>query len=87
MQIDFTEIESTYEEYDGNDNGPRARSEVLTMEQQGSSRATGIPGAISKYVCLQITNASDSPQTPLIKIRSVVKRHVTTKWTERLGIR
>tara|TARA_B110000008_G_scaffold275370_1_gene312701 strand:- start:4252 stop:6045 length:1794 start_codon:yes stop_codon:yes gene_type:complete len=47
MQIDFTEIESTYEEYDGNDNGPHARSEILTMEQKGDSLAMGIPGAVS----------------------------------------
>tara|TARA_B100000767_G_scaffold213569_1_gene200922 strand:- start:9089 stop:10855 length:1767 start_codon:yes stop_codon:yes gene_type:complete len=59
MQIDFTEIESTYEEYDGNDNGPRARSEVLTMEQQGSSRATGIPGASANSVPAD-NNASDA---------------------------
>jgi len=47
VQIDFTEIESTYEEYDGNDNGPRARSETLSLEQKGNSRASGIPGAAS----------------------------------------
>ena len=47
VQIDFTEIESTYEEYDGNDNGPHARSETLSLEQKGNSRASGIPGAAS----------------------------------------
>jgi flagellar M-ring protein FliF len=45
--IDFTEIESTFEEYDGNDNGPRARSEVLSVEQNASGGAMGIPGASS----------------------------------------
>ena len=60
MQIDFTEIESTYEEYDGNDNGPRARSEILTMEQQGGSQATGIPGATANTVPAD-PNANDSP--------------------------
>jgi flagellar M-ring protein FliF len=50
MQIDFTEIESTYEEYDGNAKGPRARSEILTMEQRGDSQAIGIPGASSNTV-------------------------------------
>ncbi|MDG0969779.1 MAG: flagellar basal-body MS-ring/collar protein FliF, partial [Porticoccaceae bacterium] len=45
--IDFTEIESTFEEYDGNDNGPRARSEVLSVEQNSSAGAMGVPGVSS----------------------------------------
>jgi flagellar M-ring protein FliF len=48
IQIDFTEIESTFEEYDGNDNGPLARSEIVTLEQDlASDAAKGIPGAES----------------------------------------
>jgi flagellar M-ring protein FliF len=47
VQMDFTEIESTYEEYDGNDNGPRARSEILTVEKGSARDARGVPGATS----------------------------------------
>ena len=48
VKIDFTEIESTFEEYDGNDNGPRARSEIVSLEQVASSRPVGgVPGASS----------------------------------------
>ena len=47
MQIDFTQIESTFEEYDGNNNGPRARSEILMVERGNGIPATGIPGATS----------------------------------------
>ena len=47
VQMDFTEIESTYEEYDGNDNGPRARSEILTVEKGSAKDARGVPGATS----------------------------------------
>ena len=46
VKIDFTEIESTFEEYDGNDNGPRARSEIVTLEQgAGAAPIGGVPGA------------------------------------------
>lgn len=46
VKIDFTEIESTFEEYDGNDNGPRARSEIVTLEQgSGALPIGGVPGA------------------------------------------
>ena len=48
MQIDFTEIESTFEDYDGNNAGPLARSEVLNVEQEPvGGAASGVPGAAS----------------------------------------
>ena len=48
VKIDFTEIESTFEEYDGNDNGPRARSETVSLEKGAATGfAGGIPGATS----------------------------------------
>ncbi len=47
LKIDFTQIESTFEEYDGNNNGPRARSEILMTERGNSRPAAGIPGATS----------------------------------------
>ena len=48
MQIDFTEIESTFQDYDGNNAGPLARSEVLNVEQEPvGGAASGIPGAAS----------------------------------------
>ena len=48
IQIDFTEIESTFEDYDGNNAGPLARSEILNIEQRPlGSEASGIPGAAS----------------------------------------
>ena len=56
IQIDYTEEESTYEEYDGNNNGPKARSEVLSLDQDGTQLAEGIPGATSNTVPAQPTN-------------------------------
>ena len=50
IQIDFTEEESTFEEYDGNNNGPKARSEVLSLDQDATQAAQGIPGATTNTV-------------------------------------
>lgn len=62
IQIDFTEIESTFEEYDGNDNGPLARSEVVTLEQELlADAAKGIPGAESNIPGNGATIGSQSP--------------------------
>ncbi|MDB0047087.1 flagellar basal-body MS-ring/collar protein FliF [Porticoccaceae bacterium] len=55
IQVDYTEEESTYEEYDGNNNGPKARSEVLSLDQDAVSSAEGIPGATSNTVPLNAT--------------------------------
>ena len=50
VQIDFTEEESTFEEYDGNGNGPKARSEVLSLDQDATQAAEGVPGATTNTV-------------------------------------
>ena len=55
IQVDYTEEESTYEEYDGNNNGPTARSEVLSLDQDAVSSAEGIPGATSNTVPANVT--------------------------------
>ncbi|MGB1159092.1 MAG: flagellar basal-body MS-ring/collar protein FliF [Porticoccaceae bacterium] len=47
LQIDFTQVESTFEEYDGNNSGPKARSEVLMVERGSNRSAGGVPGATS----------------------------------------
>lgn len=47
VRIDFTQIESTFEEYDGNNNGIRPRSEILMTERGSSQLAAGVPGATS----------------------------------------
>ena len=57
--IDFTEIESTYEEYDGNNNGLRARSEILVEEKGAYGDAGGIPGATSNAAPLDATAVID----------------------------
>jgi flagellar M-ring protein FliF len=50
IKIDYTEEESTFEEYDGNGNGPKARSEVLSLDQDATQAAEGIPGATTNTV-------------------------------------
>ncbi len=47
LNLDFTQIESTTEDFDNRDKGPKTRSEVLAEERGASRDATGIPGALS----------------------------------------
>ena len=47
VQLDFTQVESTFEEYDSNDNGPKPRSESTTIRRDSSKDAIGVPGAMT----------------------------------------
>ena len=47
LQLDFTQIESTTEDFDNRDKGPRTRSEVLAEDRAVQRDAAGIPGALS----------------------------------------
>ena len=83
VQIDFTEIESTYEEYDGNDNGPRARSETLAVEKGSMMDARGIPGSLTNTapaepvteVDGQLVTESESTENGLSTLSSTTTRN------------
>lgn len=47
VDIDFTEVESTYEEFDRNGQGPKTRSEILSTDAVIGKAAGGIPGGTS----------------------------------------
>ncbi|WP_322992409.1 flagellar basal-body MS-ring/collar protein FliF [Limnohabitans sp.] len=47
LSLDFTQIESTTEDFDNRDKGPRTRSEVLAEDRAASKSAEGVPGSLS----------------------------------------
>ena len=47
LSLDFTQIESTTEDFDNRDKGPRTRSEVMSEDRSSTRDAAGIPGALS----------------------------------------
>jgi flagellar M-ring protein FliF len=47
VTLDFTEVETTYEEFDKAGLGPRTRSESLDYEQEAAIGASGLPGSFS----------------------------------------
>ncbi len=50
VAIDFTQVESTFEEFDQNGAGPRSRSESIRMDMSAADTAQGIPGGVSNIV-------------------------------------
>ena len=47
LVLDFTQIESTTENYDDKDKGPKTRSEVLAEDRSALRDASGVPGALT----------------------------------------
>ena len=47
VTMDFTQVETTFEEYDTNKTGPKARSESLTVNRDSGMEAKGVPGAMT----------------------------------------
>ena len=47
LTLDFTQSESTTEDFDNRDKGPRTRSEVLAEDRSASKSAEGVPGALA----------------------------------------
>ncbi|PUE51636.1 flagellar basal-body MS-ring/collar protein FliF [Limnohabitans sp. 2KL-51] len=47
LSLDFTQTESTTEDFDNRDKGPRTRSEVLAEDRAAVRAAEGIPGALA----------------------------------------
>ena len=47
LTLDFTQSESTTEDFDNREKGPRTRSEVLAEDRSASKSAEGIPGALA----------------------------------------
>jgi flagellar M-ring protein FliF len=60
--LDFTQLESTSEEYDPNQEGPLTRSEVLSEDRSSSSTAEGVPGASTNVA------PNDTIVTPLADV-------------------
>jgi flagellar M-ring protein FliF len=47
LVLDYTQVESTTEDYDNGGKGPKTRSEVLAEDREVKRAAEGIPGALS----------------------------------------
>ena len=62
LSLDFTQTESTTEDFDNRDKGPRTRSEVLAEDRAAVRAAEGIPGAL----------ANTPPPTPTTTTRTQV---------------
>ena len=64
LALDFTQIESTTEDFDNKDKGPRTRSEVLAEDRAANRAAEGIPGALANSPPGDPTTSSNTQSDP-----------------------
>jgi flagellar M-ring protein FliF len=60
LVLDYTQIESTTEDYDNAGKGPKTRSEVLAEDREVKRNAEGIPGALSNTAPAQPAGTTET---------------------------
>ena len=64
LTLDFTQVESTTEDYDRGGNGPRTRSEVMAEDRSANMDAAGVPGATTNTPPANATVTQNTGITP-----------------------
>ncbi len=64
LSLDFTQTESTTEDFDNRDKGPRTRSEVLAEDRAAVRAAEGIPGSLANTPPANPTTSNNTQVDP-----------------------
>jgi flagellar M-ring protein FliF len=64
LALDFTQVESTTEDFDNQQRGPRTRSEVLAEDRAARRDAAGIPGALANTPPVAPTATTNTQADP-----------------------
>ena len=66
VELDFTEVESTFETYDPNEKGEKTRSEVLSLDRMATIDAEEFPAQqqISHHWIVRLVLMGEPPQNP-----------------------
>jgi flagellar M-ring protein FliF len=63
VELDFTQVESTFETYDPNGKGEKTRSEVLSLDRTATADAEGVPGSTTNQPPAESEFAQDGRAT------------------------
>ncbi len=74
VAVDFTQLESTYENFDRDNVGGEARSESINIEREAAAEAGGIPGATTN-----VLESAGSPQADGAGAEATISSSSTTR--------
>ena len=64
LALDFSQTETTVEDYDTAGKGPKTRSEIISEDRNSSKEASGVPGTLSNTAPPNPTTTGDTQATP-----------------------
>ncbi len=64
LTLDFSQTETTVEDYDTRDKGPKTRSEVISEDRNTAKEAMGVPGTLSNTAPTQPTTSLNTAAAP-----------------------
>ena len=64
LALDFSQTETTVEDYDTAGKGPKTRSEIISEDRNSSKEASGVPGTLSNTAPPAPTTTGDTQATP-----------------------
>jgi flagellar M-ring protein FliF len=64
LTLDFSQTETTVEDFDTRDKGPKTRSEVVSEDRNSAKEAGGVPGTLSNTAPAQPTTTLNTAATP-----------------------
>ena len=67
LTLDFSQTETTVEDFDTRDKGPKTRSEVMSEDRNSAKEAMGVPGTLSNTAPTQPTTTLNTTATPVAK--------------------
>ena len=67
LTLDFSQTETTVEDFDTRDKGPKTRSEVMSEDRNSAKEAMGVPGTLSNTAPTQPTTTLNTTTTPVAK--------------------
>jgi flagellar M-ring protein FliF len=86
MNLDFTQTETTTEDFDTRDKGPKTRSEASSEDRNSAKDASGIPGSLSNTAPAAPTTTTNTAANPSGAASSPERSTVTARSTRNYEI-
>lgn len=82
LTLDFSQTETTVEDFDTRDKGPKTRSEVMSEDRNSAREAAGIPGTLSNTAPAAPTTSlnTTTPPTKASEDRSMIAARSTKNY-------
>lgn len=86
MSLDFTQTETTTEDFDNREKGPKTRSEASSEDRNSAKDAGGVPGSLSNTAPAAPTTTTNTAANPNASTNSAERSTITARSTRNYEI-